>query len=1167
MNFLEKFWKAILIVLAITLLIVLIAFLAYAMQWSLVKVLLVILGVGAAVISVWGGYRFWKWYKRYRAESEANEQASPSLQRKLKKIENLFNNAVGRIKRSKLRAKGNPLYVLPWYVMIGAQGVGKTRALKNSRVSIPLLEGDQAPDPADDLGQWWLMEESIVIETPSRYIFDNSSESRAEWLRFLNSFKRFRPWQPLNGVIVALSAADLLGRRTTEWQLEVEVLRTRVAELIKQVGVRVPIYFMITQIDKLAGAAKFFERFPEAVLSQAMGVLIHEQSNGQDIEKLLQGALEQVKQSLDRMRYGVLTGTAPEEIRASELIFPEDIAAVGKALSNLAVTLFDKAYYEETPICRGIYFTSAHQEGSLVSIFERELPSANMVGIANAQERSYFLRGFLGTVLKQEKSIARPTKRAVSLQALRQNVGLVAWASICVVFGLLLTNAFFANLRVINMAAQGLPSDLATKTKLETELANLAAIRSAVMLIENENSQSWMTRFFIGQSTRTGEKMAAEHNRRFQRLIVQAFEPAYGTALDEVASGADPSKLANYIDFMTRRIKLAQSAIEGDLGLSKLLENYQPNSQVFSETLNFNNTDLLPSVTSGYTAYVHWSSGTQNKDIIKQERARLEGLLKNPEIGLMWLIQWANMQPTVEDVTTRRYWDVDANGDRAAKVSRAFTPEGWLMIRDFLLEIEKVVNDKDILNENKKSFMSEYRSLYFLAWREYMAKFDSGSTAFSGRDKKQKMAVFITGKDTPYLKFLNDLPTVLAPVLAKTSEEKNGKDEEQEEDPSWVALSVQFAKMSSPDYLEQSKGGNKMVSKLVKKGASLLGSAGKMALKATKTKKKKAATEEQIATIVARYQENIGKLGQQTKSTQASFEMAKTAFAEAGTVVGEPAAIPNKLDWDLQQLEETMGDGDAEEDVVWKYLRRQFELTWGVVVDRTAQHLQQVWQDEVLTAADNLNGWAKIDALQGEKGKVWEFQTTHLVSFVKKTRGGMDIKRLYNASFAFTPQMVHLLNNGKVGAGSGGGPMTVSVGALPTGVNSDADVKPHLTKLILQCGSGNIELDNYNYPIQKKFQWNPADCADVVLQIYVGDVVCERKYSGFSGFTEFMKDFRGGPKTYSKEMFPAQAGRLAGYRVKNITVGYQFSGQSGSGGGGGPSRGPVEVPERLVLID
>ncbi|MEK6750404.1 MAG: type VI secretion protein IcmF/TssM N-terminal domain-containing protein [Pseudomonadota bacterium] len=1167
MDFLQKFWKAILIVLAITLMIVLISFLAYVMQWSLGKVLLVILAVGLGVFSLWGGYRLWRWYKTYCAEKEANEQASPSVQRKFSKIEAVFKHAVARIKKSKLRAKGNPLYVLPWYLLIGAQGVGKTTALKNSRVSIPLLEGALAPDPADDLGQWWLMEESIVIESPSRYIFEDDAESRAEWQRFMAMFKKYRRWQPLNGLVVALPADRLLTARVGDWHREAETLRLRIAELVKNLGVRIPVYFMVTQIDRLAGAVKYFERFPESVLSQAMGVLVHEQSQSADIAAQVDAAMRQVTGALNRMRNGILASASPEDIRANELVFPEDVAAVGRALKQIAVRVFDKNFYEEPPLCRGIYFTSGHQEGLGVSTFEKDLPAGNLSGPANAQERSYFLRGFLGTVLKQEKTVAIPTKRAVAMQTLQHNLGLVAWVGVCILLGLAMTGSFFANLRVINTVAQELPSDLAAKNKIDVELANLSAIRTAVMAIEKANQDSWLTRTFIGQSKSTGKKMAAEHNRRYNRLILETFEPAYGGAMDDVVTAGDPSQLANYIDFMTRRIKLAQLAQDGDVDLAKLLASYQPNTKVFRQILQLSNEEIESSVAAGYTSYIYWSPDKQNENLIKQERTRLESLLKNPEIGLSWLIQWANMQPTIEDVTTRRYWDVDATGERAAKVPRAFTPEGWNTIRDFLVEVEKVVNDKDVLAENKKSFMAEYRGLYFLAWREYMAKFDSAATAFIGKDKRQKMAVLITGKDTPYLKFMNDLPTVLAPVLVKNEDEKNKKGEELEPDPSWVELTIQFAKMSSAEYQEQAKGGNKMVAKLVKKGASMLGSAGKLALKATKKKKKKEATEDQILTVVARYQENIGKLGQQTKSNPASFEMAKTAFAEAGTVAGEPQTVPNKLDWDLQQLEEMLGEGDAEEDVVWKFLRRQFELTWGVVLERTAQHLQQVWQDEVLTAGDNLSGWAKIDALQGEKGKVWEFQNSHLASFVKKTRGGMEIKRLYNTGFAFTPQMVRLLSNGKVGAGSGGGPMTVNVGALPTGVNPDADVKPHLTKLVLQCGAGNIELDNYNYPIQKKFNWNPADCADVVLQIYVGDVVCERKYTGFNGFNDFMKDFRGGPKTYRKEMFPAQAGRLAGYRVKSITVGYQFSGQSGSGGGGAV-KGPTEVPERmLVFID
>ena len=45
------------------------------------------------------------------------------------RLKNAWNNAVATLRSSSLRRFGNPLYVLPWYLIIGQSGTGKTTAL------------------------------------------------------------------------------------------------------------------------------------------------------------------------------------------------------------------------------------------------------------------------------------------------------------------------------------------------------------------------------------------------------------------------------------------------------------------------------------------------------------------------------------------------------------------------------------------------------------------------------------------------------------------------------------------------------------------------------------------------------------------------------------------------------------------------------------------------------------------------------------------------------------------------------------------------------------------------------------------------------------------------------------------------------------------------------
>lgn len=118
----------------------------------------------------------------------------------------------------------------------------------------------------------------------------------------------------------------------------------------------------------------------------------------------------------------------------------------------------------------------------------------------------------------------------------------------------------------------------------------------------------------------------------------------------------------------------------------------------------------------------------------------------------------------------------------------------------------------------------------------------------------------------------------------------------------------------------------------------------------------------------------------------------------------------------------------------------------------------------------------------------------------------------------------------------------VGIKALPTDANSDAKIKPHSTRLEIQCGGNTQSLINNNYPVSKTISWSPDTCSDVVFQIEVGDKVLTRRYMGQQGFPDFIKDMRGGRRTFSDQEFPGEKSALERMGVKSITVNYQFIG-------------------------
>ncbi|MBW2166622.1 MAG: type VI secretion system protein ImpL, partial [Deltaproteobacteria bacterium] len=59
---------------------------------------------------------------------------------RLRELQDSWKEAIESLKSSHLKKYGNPLYVLPWYMVIGESGSGKTTAIKSAGLSSPFAD-------------------------------------------------------------------------------------------------------------------------------------------------------------------------------------------------------------------------------------------------------------------------------------------------------------------------------------------------------------------------------------------------------------------------------------------------------------------------------------------------------------------------------------------------------------------------------------------------------------------------------------------------------------------------------------------------------------------------------------------------------------------------------------------------------------------------------------------------------------------------------------------------------------------------------------------------------------------------------------------------------------------------------------------------------------------
>ena len=94
----------------------------------------------------------------------------------------------------------------------------------------------------------------------------------AGWTEFLALLRKYRKRRPINGVILTISAQDLLTQGDAEREAHVDAARRRLNELNRELRIQLPVYVMVTKCDLVAGFTEYFDDLTQEGRAQVWGV-------------------------------------------------------------------------------------------------------------------------------------------------------------------------------------------------------------------------------------------------------------------------------------------------------------------------------------------------------------------------------------------------------------------------------------------------------------------------------------------------------------------------------------------------------------------------------------------------------------------------------------------------------------------------------------------------------------------------------------------------------------------------------------------------------------------------------------------------------------------------------------------------------------------------------
>ncbi len=360
----------------------------------------------------------------------AEKTASPASE-EVDALQKIFREEVEKLKHARLGspdklrglsgllARKRYLYELPWYMFIGAPGSGKTTALINSGLTFPLVK-DTGPSAVKGVGgtrncDWWFSNEAVLLDTAGRYTTQESNKEvdAGAWKGFLDLLKKYRPKRPINGILLTVSVADLLQQSGKQRETHAAALRARLNELQESLGIRFPVYVIVSKCDLLAGFTEYFSEFGRDERAQVWGVTFpyDEHAKAEEIVRRFSPEFAQLEARINDRLIDRLQKETELARRSLLYAFPQQFGAIEEPLGNFLENVFQASRFHESPMLRGVYFTSGTQEGSpidrIIGGMSRALGlERKMIPPHALSGRSYFLTRLLKEVVFSEENLA-----------------------------------------------------------------------------------------------------------------------------------------------------------------------------------------------------------------------------------------------------------------------------------------------------------------------------------------------------------------------------------------------------------------------------------------------------------------------------------------------------------------------------------------------------------------------------------------------------------------------------------------------------------------------------------------------------------------------------------------------------------------------------------------
>jgi type VI secretion system protein ImpL len=436
-----------------------------------VIVRMLVMGLGFSALGL-----LYYWNDRRRREKQLPGQtqtgawqAGPD-----REVEALLREAQKRLSAARL-GKDAKLGNLPVFVITGYPDSAKTSTVLQSGTEPDLLAGQVYQDNAivsTRTINLWLAKKSVLVEAGGKLL--------GELERWQQLIKSLRPAQPRifssrqeapRAAILCIEADLFIAGVEDTLAAASRALQSRLGELSQILGVNLPVYVLITKLDRLTFFAEFFANLMDEEASQVFGATlplrtgIEQGVYAEEEARRITAAFDNLAASLCDKRLPFLARDNDPARKAAIYEFPREFRKLRNPAVRFLVDVCRPSQLRANPILRGFYFSGVRPivvkestplaQGDAVPIrqpepsgifdFEQPSPLAPVSETRMRRVPQWLFLGhlFSGVILRDTVALGASGH---SLRAERVRRALIAGpVALCLLWSLATTTSYFKN--------------------------------------------------------------------------------------------------------------------------------------------------------------------------------------------------------------------------------------------------------------------------------------------------------------------------------------------------------------------------------------------------------------------------------------------------------------------------------------------------------------------------------------------------------------------------------------------------------------------------------------------------------------------------------------------------------------------------------------------------